>query len=373
MEDAHLGDLDFTTIRSPRTTQATSAEDETAAATRSDESSAKRRRVEDNTPPGWPEGACIFGVFDGHGGKGVAKFVAKHLSEHLHATWREGVELEKALYGAFLNLDQALISPDGRLEVRDLCREPNIAPNSPIRAPKELVHLMFRQQGEEIPASFTESDSHEGFLELDDSIMQLEATPESQGCTAVVVVYLPPTEDAPYGTLVTANCGDSRAVLCRGTEAIALTEDHKPEMACEKERIEKAGGTVSIMPAGDQRVCGVLNLTRAFGDYRFKKNGFIPQAEQIITCAPDVERHVLTKDDTFVVLASDGIWEKRGNQQVVDNINQKNIKDVAADQLSTISEALCDENVCPSMEGPGFDGTGCDNMTVILVRLPKTT
>ncbi|KAL8435688.1 hypothetical protein ACSSS7_002291 [Eimeria intestinalis] len=38
--------------------------------------------------------------------------------------------------------------------------------------------------------------------------------------------------------------GDSRAVLCRDGQALRLTEDHKPNAACEQKRIEAAGGQV---------------------------------------------------------------------------------------------------------------------------------
>ena len=44
--------------------------------------------------------------------------------------------------------------------------------------------------------------------------------------------------------LVVANLGDSRAVLCRGGQAVAASEDHKPMRIDEKKRIERAGGLV---------------------------------------------------------------------------------------------------------------------------------
>lgn len=42
-----------------------------------------------------------------------------------------------------------------------------------------------------------------------------------------------------------ANAGDSRAVLCRGGQALALSEDHKPQSETERNRITAAGGFVS--------------------------------------------------------------------------------------------------------------------------------
>lgn len=44
--------------------------------------------------------------------------------------------------------------------------------------------------------------------------------PETVGSTAVVALVC-------SSHIVVANCGDSRAVLCRGKEAVALSSDHK--------------------------------------------------------------------------------------------------------------------------------------------------
>lgn len=47
----------------------------------------------------------------------------------------------------------------------------------------------------------------------------------------------------------------------------AATEDHKPTLASEKQRIEAAGGSVEC-----GRVCGNLAVSRALGDFFYKRN-----------------------------------------------------------------------------------------------------
>lgn len=49
--------------------------------------------------------------------------------------------------------------------------------------------------------------------------------PETVGSTAVVAVIC-------SSHIIVANCGDSRAVLCRGKEPFALSVDHKVEQNC---------------------------------------------------------------------------------------------------------------------------------------------
>ncbi|KAL1239676.1 putative protein phosphatase 2C F42G9.1 [Trichinella pseudospiralis] len=159
-------------------------------------------------------------------------------------------------------------------------------------------------------------------------------------------------------TLYVANVGDSRCVLCRDGKAIDLSVDHKPEDEIETDRIQKAGGQIT----NDGRVNGGLNLSRAIGDHFYKTNSSIPLEEQMISPLPDVRFHALEKSDRFMVIACDGIWNSLNSQEVVDFVTQRLNADISED---AIAEQLCDACLAPSTSG---DGTGCDNMTVIVVK-----
>lgn len=85
------------------------------------------------------------------------------------------------------------------------------------------------------------------------------------GCTACSAI-ITPTE------IYIGNSGDSRAVLAKKStngkvNALELSVDHKPELPEERQRIEKAGGFVD-----DNRVKGVLSLSRALGDLEYKND-----------------------------------------------------------------------------------------------------
>jgi len=127
--------------------------------------------------------------------------------------------------------------------------------------------------------------------------------------------------------LIVANLGDSRAVLCRGGQAVSVSEDHKPTRIDEKKRIERVGGLV-LQVRGALRVATSTNpnsmnksarkeyqglaMTRSFGDMYFKQPISLSIAEPEITVVP------LSDKDLFLVLATDGVYDVLNNQEVVD-------------------------------------------------------
>lgn len=75
-----------------------------------------------------------------------------------------------------------------------------------------------------------------------------------------------------------ANVGDSRAIACVAGHVIPLSFDHKPSNEDEAKRINAAGGWVEL-----NRVNGNLALSRALGDFVFKRNEKKRPEEQIVT------------------------------------------------------------------------------------------
>eukprot|EP00817_Percolomonadidae_sp_ATCC50343_P006990 CAMPEP_0117426588 /NCGR_PEP_ID=MMETSP0758-20121206/6653_1 /TAXON_ID=63605 /ORGANISM="Percolomonas cosmopolitus, Strain AE-1 (ATCC 50343)" /LENGTH=332 /DNA_ID=CAMNT_0005211809 /DNA_START=111 /DNA_END=1109 /DNA_ORIENTATION=+ len=124
--------------------------------------------------------------------------------------------------------------------------------------------------------------------------------------------------------VICPNVGDSRTIMYDGNKTIALSKDHKPDDEVEKQRINNAGYGVTM-----GRVDGVLALSRAFGDFVYKKNTSKAQAEQAVSVCPDVTRtemELATKKQgglQFVVLACDGIWDVMTNEQVAGFVQQR--------------------------------------------------
>ena len=124
----------------------------------------------------------------------------------------------------------------------------------------------------------------------------LDLGEEGVGSTAVVAML-------KGSHLFCAWVGDSRAVLCRANgEVLQLSQDHKPHRADERKRVQAAGGVVY-----NNRVMGVLGVSRSFGDKELK---------QWVPADPEVVSVPLRAGDDFLVLACDGLWDVADNDIV---------------------------------------------------------
>ncbi|XP_030971109.1 probable protein phosphatase 2C 21 isoform X2 [Quercus lobata] len=245
--------------------------------------------------PDLDRSTSFFGVYDGHGGKVVAKFCAKYLHQQVlkHEAYLAG-DLGTSVQNSFLRMDEMMRGQRGW---------------------RELAIL-----GDKM-------DKFSGMIE---------------------------------GLIWSPKCSEVNDHIddWPSEEAYNLSEDHKPDLELEKERILKAGGFVQF-----GRVNGSLNLARAIGDVEFKQNRSLPADRQIVTANPDIKTVELCDDDEFLVLACDGIWDCMTSQQLVDYVREQ-LK--TESKLSAVCERVFDRCLAPSA-----GGEGCDNMTMILVQFKK--
>eukprot|EP01126_Amoeba_proteus_P016852 TRINITY_DN1792_c0_g1_i15.p1 TRINITY_DN1792_c0_g1~~TRINITY_DN1792_c0_g1_i15.p1 ORF type:complete len:323 (-),score=60.32 TRINITY_DN1792_c0_g1_i15:1459-2427(-) len=150
-------------------------------------------------------------------------------------------------------------------------------------------------------------------------------------------------------TLVVANTGDSRVIMCQGGVAKALSVDHKPNSQKERERIEKAGGHII-----NQRIEGRLAISRAFGDIEFKTG-----QKKWVTCMPDVEIISITPDIDFIVLGCDGVYDELSNEDIVAFVSHRiNLKL----DLFDITKELAEEAI---------EMGSTDNISIIIIQFHK--
>jgi len=296
---------------------------------------------------------ALFAVFDGHGGSQVSQIASQFFpkvlvncaqqyekerpespsSKELEKRGERDPEGEEALNRAMLALD-ALLHKDW----------------PPGKGPYETL--------QEIEASMPSGKRSNPFNLV--------------GSTAFVALVDCGEETPIKGRpqrLTVANCGDSRAVLCRAGKAIELSEDHKPELKKEEERIIKAGGQIKqIGPC--HRIDFVqgwgLNLSRALGDFEYKGNKDLPPEEQKVIAVPEICTLPLTDKDEFLLLACDGIFELHSSQEAINTVRRELQKGAppwkAAEQLLDMS---CSDNLQKTR------GRGGDNCSAIVLCLKR--
>ncbi|XP_031255815.1 protein phosphatase 2C 51-like [Pistacia vera] len=211
----------------------------------------QRRAMEDavTVAIGEIKGYDFFAVYDGHGG---AK-TANKCRERLHVIIRE------------------------ELKGRNICK------GGGFEYWEDLMTASFMKMDEEVSVG----GEKEG---------PAAAEMRTMGSTAVVVMV-------GKDELVVANCGDSRAVLCRGGVAVPLSRDHKPDRPDETERVEAAGGR--IINWNGSRVLGVLATSRSIGDEYMKP---------YVISEPEVTVNERMESDDFLIIASDGLWDVVTNE-----------------------------------------------------------
>ncbi|KAI4994482.1 hypothetical protein ZWY2020_034123 [Hordeum vulgare] len=274
----------------------------------------------------------FFGVYDGHGGADVALYCSRQFHIELIKEPDYRKNLHTALEHVYFRIDEKLKRSD------EWKREPAHSPgNSTLK--KLLKAALCAVKDRYVP-------------------------PQHEGTTACVALIR-------GNQIFVANVGDSRCVLSRNGQANDLSIDHKPDLQHERERIERAGGQVTRdgnpqrdisgrivrVDVGIHRVGGILAISRAIGDFQFKRNKTLSPAQQIVTCCPDIHTVDITDDAEFLIIASDGIWEAKTSQEAVDFVRQR-LQSGETD-LSVICERLLDSCLGRRMS---------DNMSVILVQ-----
>jgi len=167
------------------------------------------------------------------------------------------------------------------------------------------------------------------------------------GSTGLVVLHY--KHDNNY-FLNVINNGDSRCVLCRDNFALPLTKDHKPNSPEEKNRITQLGGNIEF-DGFDWRIKD-LSVSRSFGDI---------DATPFVTHRPDLFRYKLDKNDKFIVLACDGLWDVLSNSDVVDFI-LLNCYDESLKNRTNVNI-----NVAKKLANHAIEKGSGDNVTVIIV------
>jgi len=299
----------------------------------------------------------LYAVFDGHGGSEASNFAARTFPSYVAKYLKDGVRCSEALYRAFEDTEGLFLE---RVVVSD-----------------------FDGDEEDAVASDTASKSMTSTTTVEPRHRRSDPLEGSIAGSCAVCVLL----DSPNDRMVVANIGDSRAVLCRGGKAIALTRDHKPTCPDEIARIVQAGGFVSM-----GRTNGQLAVSRSLGDYTFKvdeiyaNDGFSRRYKRmdapIVSAQPEITVVDFDSEDDFLIVACDGLFDVMSNDDVVkfvidaaaEKMNSATIDDARGGMLRNVSSSDL-SSICSSLVDHAINTLKSrDNVTAIIVALgPYTT
>eukprot|EP00591_Stephanopyxis_turris_P005968 CAMPEP_0195519242 /NCGR_PEP_ID=MMETSP0794_2-20130614/14533_1 /TAXON_ID=515487 /ORGANISM="Stephanopyxis turris, Strain CCMP 815" /LENGTH=340 /DNA_ID=CAMNT_0040648365 /DNA_START=45 /DNA_END=1067 /DNA_ORIENTATION=+ len=271
------------------------------------------------------DGGRFAAVFDGHGGSGVSTYLREKLYKRMRYYLSAEEEHEVDITG-----------------MKNASGASNPLLSTSIAARVAALRSAFR--------------------EIDREVMAKDGL-QYQGSTAVAVV-VHEGEDGNR-TLLSANIGDSRAVLSRRRQAIDLTRDHKPNDEKEKARILALGEKIEWDGyAGLYRVRN-LSLSRAIGD-RFAKPAISGEVE--------IKRFPVADDgaDEFCVLASDGLWDVFESQEAVDFVHRKMNAGIPEGENRKLTLALRRKHMSRFLAQQALKRGSGDNICVVVVWLDKS-
>ncbi|KAL4467053.1 hypothetical protein ABPG74_010650 [Tetrahymena malaccensis] len=215
-----------------------------------------------------------------------------------------------------------------------------------------------------------------GFAAAEKAFLDLAQAQEDQidrsGSCAIVILIV-------GDTCYVANVGDSRAVLSgeSGQKVYTLSRDHKPTDELEQKRIIQGGGKIYQTHAtqvkqgtGDQKAQtqlvvgplrvfpGRLSVSRTFGDIEAKveKLGGNPN---VVISEPEIKSFKITDDHDFIVLASDGVFDKMTSKEVIQSVwNNEEISENVHKQCSVAVESILRDSL---------NKRSLDNVTVVMI------
>ncbi|KAJ1435479.1 hypothetical protein SESBI_04990 [Sesbania bispinosa] len=165
----------------------------------------------------------------------------------------------------------------------------------------------------------------------------------SSGTTALTAII--------FGrSLLVANAGDCRAVLSRSGVAIEMSKDHRPLCIKERMRIESMGGFID-----DGYLNGQLGVTRALGDWHLEGMKEMSGSGGPLSAEPELKLMTLTKEDEFLIIGSDGIWDVFRSQNAVDFARRR------------LQEHNDVRQCCKEIIGEAIKRGATDNLTVVMV------
>ena len=308
----------------------------------------------------------VFGIFDGHGGSEVPKYLQAHFVEFLKESpnFQNG-KFKDALNETFFKIDESFKSEEAQKELLKYSEELKPSKEQEIKTINNLCAPGEKLNEDELEQIMTFNEV------FDPRNIENANIAEFTGSTGIILFL-------GDKNIYVANAGNSRCLIIgKDGKIIKATKDHTMNDPEEKKRVELARSFNEEEEKKKEEEQGhteYLDSTRGFGDWEFKGNEWIDQKDQEVSVEPDILEAPIN-DVQYLIMGSHGMFEGSNDNENDDTVNKnvcnffmENIKNNPDKAYSEIIKEYF-EQIIPEKNEGNNNIKGLDNMSCIVINL----
>ena len=309
----------------------------------------------------------IFGIFDGHGGREVPKYLSSHFLEFLNKNKNFIAEKYKDAFSeTFFELDKSFTTKEAQEELTKYSEEYKPDKEREIKEINDLCAPNEKLNNEELEQVMAFNEV------FDPRNIENANIAEFTGATGMIIAVC-------YRDILVAHAGNSRClILDKDGKILNKTKDHTMKDENEKKRVDLArsfNDEEEEKKKGEDEHIEYLDSTRGFGDLEFKGNEWIEQKDQEISVEPDILLVPYDKENKqakYIIFGSHGMFEgedDKVNEEIgkffIEEINKN--KENSEVKFSDIIKDYFEKIM--AKEKNNEKNIGLDNMSCFLVEL----
>ena len=302
----------------------------------------------------------IFGIFDGHGGREVPKYLSQHFFEYLNKNKNYSLEKYKEAFSeTFFDLDKSFTTKEAQNELTKYSEEFKPDKKQELKEINDLCSPNEKLNDEELEQVMAFNEV------FDPRNIENANIAEFTGATGMIIAVC-------YRDILIAYAGNSRClILDKDGNIINQTKDHTLKIESEKKRVDLArsfNDEDEEKKKGEEEHMEYLDSTRGFGDLEFKGNEWIEQKDQEVSVEPEII-FVPYEKAKYIIFGSHGMFEGED-----DNIN-KEVGKFFFDEINKNKEAKFTDIIqnyfekIIAKEKNNEKNIGLDNMSCFFVEL----
>ena len=305
----------------------------------------------------------IFGIFDGHGGKEVPRYLQAHFLECLNKNNNFNTEKYKdGITETFFELDKNFTTKEAQEELAKYSEEFKPEKDKELKEINDLCSPNEKLSNEELEQVMAFNEV------FDPRNIENANIAEFTGATGMILAIC-------YKDILIAYAGNSRCLILDAEgKIIKQTTDHTIKSANEKKRVDLArsfNDEDEEKKKGEDEHMEYLDSTRGFGDLEFKGNEWIEQKDQEISVEPQI---VLVPYDNakYIIFGSHGMFEGDDNK-INEEVRKYFFENVSKNSETKFSEIIKNyfEKIIPEDKNKNEKNIGLDNMSCFLIELKK--